>query len=48
MSKVTIVDPAEHRTNVPVGDDGRVSIGRDHAGERVNVVVEVVEDAADE
>jgi len=44
MSEVTIEDPIRHRTNVRVQDDGRVSIGRDHAGKRVNIVVEAVDE----
>lgn len=44
MAKTTIEDPDIYRKCVPVDDRGRVVIGRQLAGKKVNIVVEV-EDA---
>lgn len=44
MSEVTVEDPIRHRTDVIVQDDGRVSVGRDYAGEHVNIIVERADD----
>jgi len=44
MGQVTVDDPDEQRTNSKVDGQGRVYIGSDYAGKKVNVVVEVVAD----
>jgi len=41
MAKVVIEDPDVHRKDAPVDTRGRVSIGKEHEGENVTVVVEV-------
>ena len=43
MGQVTVNDPDEHRTDSKVDAQGRVYIGSDYAGEKVNVVVEVID-----
>jgi hypothetical protein len=43
VASVTITDPDEHRTDVPVDSRGRVVIGKEYSGETVNVVIETTD-----
>lgn len=44
MARMTINDPDEYKTGVPVDDRGRVVVGKEYEGKQVNVAVEVVGD----
>lgn len=44
MARMTIDDPDEYKSQVPVDDRGRVTVGKEYAGKNVNVAVEVSED----
>lgn len=48
MATVEIEDPDVHRKGAPVDERGRVSVGREFAGENVTVVVERQEESEDE
>lgn len=41
MARVVIEDPDVHRKGAPVDTRGRVSIGQEHEGKKVTVVVEI-------
>lgn len=43
MARMTIDDPDEYKTAVPVDDRGRVVVGKEYQGEQVNVAVEVID-----
>lgn len=44
VANVTVEDPDEYRKSAPVDDRGRVTVGRQYAGKKVNVVIEVVDE----
>jgi len=44
MAEITIDDPDEYRSKVPVDDRGRVVVGKAYSGENVNVAIEIVDD----
>jgi len=44
MAEMCITDPDEYRAEIPVDDRGRVVVGKQYAGKKVNVTVEVVEE----
>jgi hypothetical protein len=48
MGDVEIDDVDVHRTKAPVDSQGRVNIGKEFAGKRVEVVAKVVEVSDDE